>query len=154
MSLKLFQLYSFHQLDGIEDGLFFGLIAVFIHINDIARTMSDAHRAIETAAVASHAFEEVFGGLVEFQLGQSGLAFGDAVHGDRLHAFHAHFLGHVSDTFGDAARLGENAAIVGSVVQLGVLFFKKRLIFRKRNLSLTKIPAKESVTIAESLQQV
>ena len=33
-------------------------------------------------------------------------------------------------------------------------FFKKRLIFRKRNLSLTKIPAEEAASIAESFQQV
>ena len=33
-------------------------------------------------------------------------------------------------------------------------FFKKQLIFRKRNLSLTKIPAKETAAIAEPLQQV
>jgi hypothetical protein len=34
------------------------------------------------------------------------------------------------------------------------VFFKKRLIFRKRNLSLTKIPAEEIAAIAEPLQQV
>ena len=33
-------------------------------------------------------------------------------------------------------------------------FFKKRLIFRKRNLSLTKILAEETASIAESFQQV
>ena len=34
------------------------------------------------------------------------------------------------------------------------VFFKKQLIFRKRNISLTKIPAEETASIAESLQQV
>jgi hypothetical protein len=111
-SLKHFQLESFHQLDGIEDGLFLGFITVFINIDDVARAVGDTHWTIEAAAVASHAFEEVFGGFVEFQLGQGSLAFGDAVHGDRLYAFHAHFLGHVSDAFGNAARLGEDTAVV------------------------------------------
>ena len=61
-SLKLVQLQSFHQPDGIEDGLFFGLVAVFIDVNDIARAVGDTHRTVQAAAVAGHAFEEVFSG--------------------------------------------------------------------------------------------
>ena len=48
-SNNVFKTISFHQLYGIEDGLFFGLIAVFIDIDDVARAVGDTHRTIKAA---------------------------------------------------------------------------------------------------------
>ena len=105
--------------DGIFNVVFRSRLAVIIHIEHVFGSVGQAGRAVETAAFAGHALDEVFGEPARLELEERNAdllesvaverADGDAVFGGEL----GHALPH-------AAGLGKDTSVEGGVFEPGL----------------------------------
>lgn len=113
------------EADAVVDFGFFGFFAVFVDVDNVAWAVGDAEGAVDATAFACHAFEKVFDGAVGLEFGQGHVALVKAAHGAGFDAFDTEVFGYVLYALSDAAGLGEDAAVEGSVVEGGVFEFSR-----------------------------
>ena len=109
------------DFDGVLDGLFHGLVAVFVHIGLALGPVGDAACAADAAAFAGHTLDKVVGQHILAGPEQGGFAFGDTVAGNgvegELLRGDTTFLQGLFHRHGQTAAAGKDPAEIGGVVQ-------------------------------------